>query len=75
MYLNLEKSFVGLKHGSTWGTNNVVSNEGDAVAVLIVAPCMSSLLIPSTTLIDKSVPTDQKAVADVVPTLFKKTLE
>ena len=66
---NLDKSFIGIKHGGIRGSKHVASDEGDTVAVLVVAVCVSSLLIPSTTLVYESVAADQKTVANIVPAL------
>ena len=66
---NLDKSLIGLTHYGTRFSHHVASNEGDAISVLIVTVGVRSLLIPATTLIDESVPTNRETVANVIPVL------
>ena len=68
---NLDKTFICLKHDGIWPAEHVASYERDAIAVLIVTVGVCSLLVPTSTLIDESIPANREIVANIIPILWR----
>jgi len=51
-----------------WPYSNEGANEGDANAIDIIALGMSTLGIPTATFIDESISTNEKIIANMIPT-------
>lgn len=66
-YTFFQKELASTKLLLRWPYSNEGANEGDANGIDVIALGMSTLGIPAATLIDESIATNEKIIANMIP--------